>query len=236
VHLANHEVHVWRAGLDVRADRTPALFAVLDPQEAERAQHCRLPRERMRFVAAHAALRTVLARYTGLRPVGLRFGRTRRGRPYLLDAGDEWLDFSMSHSGATALIAVTRIERVGIDIEEINSSIDHKAMAHRFLASDDAYLIHRLADEEGRRVFFTRWTWREAYAKATDRPVPRVLDHLDLSTIPIGVGQLALWNLPVGRNACGTVATARTADPPSCWTLMSVGVPGRPEQRADPDA
>ncbi|MFH9347835.1 4'-phosphopantetheinyl transferase family protein [Kitasatospora sp. NPDC017646] len=218
--LAEGEVHVWQARLDPSEQAARRYADLLDPEERARADHCRLPVQRARFVAAHGALRTVLARYTGQAPAGLRLHRTARGRPRLTPAPHPAaLDFNLSHSGDLALIAVTRTGTVGVDLEEVRTDLDHRAMAARFLDPAEARLVAGLPPAAGRQAFFARWTWREAYAKAADVPVPRRLGTGPPGPLPITVDLWKLSNLPLGKGYCATVAASGSCAPPLRWTL-----------------
>lgn len=218
--LADGEVHVWRTRLDLPEPVARRYADLLDPEERTRAGRCRLPVERARFTAAHGALRTVLARYTGRAPADLRLHRTARGRPCLTPAPEPaGLDFNLSHSGGLALIAVTRTGTVGVDLEEVRTDLDHRAMAARFLGPAEARLIAGLPPAAGRHAFFARWTWREAFAKAADVPVPRRLGSGAPDTLPITVGRWKLNNLPLDNGYCATVAATASCAPPLRWTL-----------------
>lgn len=226
--LAPGEVHVWRVRLDLPAPAVRRYADLLDAGERARAAGCRLPLERARHVAAHGALRTVLARYTGQAPADLRLHRTARGRPRLAPApgadagaapGPAGLDFNLSHSGGLALIAVTRTGTVGVDLELVRTDLDHRAMAARFLDPADARLIAALPPAAGRHAFFTRWTWREAYAKAADVPVPRRLSTGAQDPTTITVGRWKLSNLPLDKGYCATVAAFEPCAPAHRWTL-----------------
>ncbi|MER6914833.1 4'-phosphopantetheinyl transferase superfamily protein [Streptomyces sp. NPDC000594] len=121
----------------------------------------------------------------------------------------EGLDFSLSHSGATALIAVAHRTRVGVDIEEIDPALDHRTMARRFLGPAEAELAAALPDPAGRRVFFTGWTRREAFAKAADCPIPR--------TLRLGDARL-LWDLHIRPGTCAALVTTRPVSALRSWT------------------
>lgn len=207
--LGEQAVHVWRVDLDAPGNGPGSLCAVLSPDEAERARRCRLPRQRDRFVSARGALRQILSHYTGERPERLVIGRSGRGRPYLVPDPGRGLDFNLSHSGGIALVAVACGSRVGVDIEEIDPAVGHRAMARRFLTPGEAEAVHGLPDADGRRMFFTRWTWREALAKAVDRPIPRTLD---------GLRHWKVWDLTVRSDVCAALVTAPWMDAPDCWT------------------
>ncbi|MEU3558076.1 4'-phosphopantetheinyl transferase family protein [Streptomyces fragilis] len=207
VEPADRRVHVWRVPLDVAPAHRAQLSTSLSREEEERARHCRMPVNRDRSVVAWAAVRDVLSRYTGTHPGSLCFVRGPRGRPRLTGPHGARLDFNLSHSRAVALIAVARGGRVGVDVETIDPSLDHRAMARRFLGPDAA-VIRELPDAAGRLEFFTRWTWREAYAKAVDCPIPRTLD------VP---APWRLWNLAVGPGVRAALAAHAPTGPPCCW-------------------
>lgn len=217
-------VHVWRIGLDVPQDRLTELRALLSPEEEARARRCVLPVERDRFVVGRAAVRDILSRCTGVRPRRLLLVRSARGRPRLAGPTAERLDFNLSHSAATALLAVARGGRVGIDVEQVDPAVDHLAMADRFLGADEAAAIRALPDAEGRQAFFTGWTRREAYAKANDSRVPVELDDY---------GGWKVWDLTVGSGARAAVVAAAPLTALRCWTwegAEQVGVRRDPGQ------
>jgi 4'-phosphopantetheinyl transferase len=227
VHLDTPDVHVWRIGLDVSRDRLAELRALLSPAEAERARRCRLPVERDRFVAGRGVVRDVLSRCTGVRPRRLLLVRGARGRPGLAGPTTQGLDFNLSHSGATALLAVARGGRVGVDIEEIDPAFDHRAMARRFLGADEAAAVQALPDAEGRRAFFAGWTRREAYAKAKNSAVPVELDD---------TGPWNVWDLTVAPDMCAVLVAADSLTAPHCWTWGDAGGPGHPSPRNSRDS
>ncbi|UED83214.1 4'-phosphopantetheinyl transferase family protein [Streptomyces profundus] len=220
VTLDGDGVHVWLVRLDAPPGPGYRPAQLLSPEETARADRCVLPLERARFTAARAAVREVLSRYTGTPPRRLAFGSSERGRPQLV--GPAGLDFNLSHSGGTALIAVARGSRVGVDVEEIDPSVDHRAMARRFLDPTEAELIDAQPDAAGRRSFFTGWTRREAYAKALDCAIPRRLEVSD---------PLVLWDLPSRPEVCATLVTARPVGAPRCWIWDRQA--GRTEQATD---
>lgn len=131
--LAPGEIHVWSVPLD----RVPPDGAdtVLDLAERARAARIRHPVARWRYRGAHLALRNVLAGYLGV-PADLpRFtrrcpepevcGDCGRGRPVLVDGPWPDLGFSLSHSGAAALVGVTGPPGlVGVDIERVRPVFD----------------------------------------------------------------------------------------------------------------
>jgi 4'-phosphopantetheinyl transferase len=170
--LPEAEVHVWLVPVAIPAQSCAVLQSFLDEDECERARRFRTRAARERFVVSRGALRLVLGGLTGSSPERLRFARrcgwcggTDHGKPHLL--GHSGLDFSISHSGGLALIAVGRGRRVGADVEHVRRRTDVLAIARGSLSSRERHTIESQGSDEARRnAFFRCWTRKEAYLKA----------------------------------------------------------------------
>ncbi|QXV58090.1 4'-phosphopantetheinyl transferase superfamily protein [Amycolatopsis sp. TNS106] len=153
------DVHVWRIALTrvlgPGSSEAYGLLGALSEDELRRAAAITVDEERARFLAAHVALRDILASYTGTPPSELRF--TRDGdRPAL--AGATGIEFSLSRSGTLALVAVAAGVRVGVDVEEVRE-VDHDGLAARTLRPEEAATVGEPL------TFFRYWTCKEAYLK-----------------------------------------------------------------------
>ncbi|WP_447009004.1 4'-phosphopantetheinyl transferase family protein [Saccharothrix sp. DSM 118769] len=158
------DVHVWR--VELARDAGALDLDVLDADERRRAGGFAVEDERWRFTASHAALRHVLAGYAGVPPGELRLTRDG-GRPRLLpDRGG--LEFSLSHSGGLALVAVARGMPVGVDVEQVRD-VDHAGLAERVLAPAGAASLAALPPAERLPAFFRHWACTEAYLKVDGR-------------------------------------------------------------------
>lgn len=120
--------------------------------DEERRRAAKIIRGGERWLRARGTLRHVLASETGIAPDQVEFRIGKRGKPSV--AG---VEFNMSHSGAFALIA-TSSAPVGVDIEQIRQDVDWAAISRRFLKAPEV---------GSREAFFSLWTEREAYVKAT---------------------------------------------------------------------
>jgi hypothetical protein len=105
------QVDVWT--LDVVPIEESLLTGLLSPDELAKGRRFRFQKDRDLSWNARAALRTLLGRYLGMSPAGLRFVYEPAGRP-VLPAHD--LLFNVSHSGQRVAIAFARAA-VGVDIE-----------------------------------------------------------------------------------------------------------------------
>lgn len=172
------EVHVWRAALDQPVDRLDALGALLSADEAERAARFRFERDRVRFVAAHGALRIELARYLAVAPRDLRFEVGAHGKPRV--PGSD-VRFNLSHSGDVGLVAVAWRRDVGCDVEWVSERPRADELAERFFSPAERVALAAVPDAERRAAFFDCWARKEAFVKARGEGLSLPLDSFDVA-------------------------------------------------------
>lgn len=212
------DVRLVRLDLDAGVPLTDPRFDVLSGEEREAAARFRRPIDALRSAATRAALRRLLGAELGEAPEALRFVRSDRGRPALAAAGEPPLDFNLSHGGDHALIAWSRLRRVGVDIEPLRTGWDWAPLARLVLGPEDARRIAAAPDgpeRDGR--FLDVWTAKEALLKAEgrgitaglaefsvlseDRLVPRVAGAGEVAARLAGFAALWLRAVP-GHAAC----------------------------------
>jgi 4'-phosphopantetheinyl transferase len=187
------EVHVWRS----HADRWSGNGGVLSAEEGARAARFRFYLDRRRWMAARVLLRNVLAHYLEVTPAGLELGATEDGRPLVRWPQDAaWLCFSVSHAGEVALVAVTRGQRVGVDVEELRSGLDVVAVAQRALGDEEASELARESEPRRTQKFFAMWTQEEARGKCRGTGLiepddERRSGYFEVAELPIGGGYAA---------------------------------------------
>jgi 4'-phosphopantetheinyl transferase len=162
--LTGREVQVWTIRLEATEQNFARVSAWLSSDEIERAARFRFEKHRRAFVLGRAALRGLLASYSGMSPQDAAFTYGPKGKPALRDAAG--LSFNVSNSGDLAAYAFTRDIEIGVDIEYRRRVVDVEAIAERFFAPEEVAELMRL--EEGDRMtgFFNCWTRKEAYIKA----------------------------------------------------------------------
>lgn len=181
VHLARDDVHVWRIRLS--SGKTEELWPLLSADERKRAERFHFAEHRNAFVVAHAMLRRILGSYVDGE---LHFVTAQYGKPALRDHED--VRFNLSHSGDLALVAVARGREVGVDVERWNVSIEHLDLADYVFSVAERAALRGLDHDERVAGFFTAWSRKEAYIKATGHGITRGLDHFDVTLEP---GKLA---------------------------------------------
>lgn len=85
------------------------------------------------------------------------------GKPYLPQAH---LEFNWSHSGSLALLAVTRLAPLGIDLEILRTCRRRQAIARRFFSPESQSFLALASPEQADQRFLYLWTRYEAEMKA----------------------------------------------------------------------
>ncbi|MFQ5466779.1 MAG: 4'-phosphopantetheinyl transferase family protein, partial [Kiloniellaceae bacterium] len=142
--LAKRAVHISIIALDVPESVLRTCHRILDDAEVGRASRFRFDRDRMRWVVARASLRRTLSRYTGMGPEDIRFRAGAHGKP-ALECEIARLEFNMSHSAGLALIAVTRLAPVGVDIERVQNIADMDTIISSQFSSRERAQIGRMS-------------------------------------------------------------------------------------------
>ena len=142
------------------------MASVLSTDEKTRAASFRSEHDWRRYIAAHAALRLLTARYTGEAPESLAIRADSNGRPILESSK---LHFNLSHSGSWVVIAFSSALPLGVDVEEVRKIPDLMAIARAHFAMTEIEAISRLSPNQRTMAFFAIWTRKEAFAKATGR-------------------------------------------------------------------
>lgn len=163
--VARGQVQLWYATLDALRPRVDAYLPLLDAEEQERAARFRFAHDRERFVIAHGVLRSLLGRYLDMPPALLTIARGVYGKPIIHDTD---LRFNLSDTKDALLIAFTKGQEIGADIETMARHVDHVAVSEHYFTPDEIRSIH-LAETTGtgKTRFLELWTRKEAILKAS---------------------------------------------------------------------
>jgi len=218
--LRDDEVHVWWAALDIEASHLRSLQQTLAEEEQARAERFYVPRDRACFIAARGLLRTILGRYLGVAPGGLRFSYNPFGKPALAAApGQAALRFNLSHSHGLAVYAVTRNREVGVDLERVRADFAWEPLLEQALSAREQAVLRALPTPLKQAAFFAGWTRKEAYLKARGEGLRLPLPQIEVSLAPgepatllSSAGDLAearrwsLWELRPGPGYAAALA------------------------------
>lgn len=219
-----------RDHVDVWLVETPSVrasvdVAVLSEGERARAARFRFERHRDAFVAAHWALRTVLACYLDTNAAALRFESGDHGKPFLAQPSSD-LRFNLSHSHEVAIVAVTSGREVGCDVEWISERVPVDALAARFFSPPEQAEIEALDPAARRLAFFSCWSRKEAFIKARGEGLSLPLNGFDVNVTgearlvatrpdPDEAQRWWMAALPCSPEYAGAVCASRSKGEPS---------------------
>jgi 4'-phosphopantetheinyl transferase len=183
VSLPADEVHVWRAFLDRPLASVESLLETLSDEERDRASRYHCTAKRGRFVVGRGLLRTILARYLGIKPRLIAFRIGSMGKP-VLDTPSASLHFNVSHSHELVLVAITRRGEVGIDVERVRPFANSLDLAERYFSPGECQTLNTLAPERRTEAFFHAWTRKEACLKALGAGISYGLDRVEVTICP----------------------------------------------------
>lgn len=193
---------LWRVALD--APDALQWQSLLSDAERARAARFVFERDRLRYRAAHGALRHLL----GIG--GLGFAEGEFGKPFLRERPG--VAFNLSHSQSVALVAIGKGE-IGVDVELLRPMEDMPALAAaHFSAAEQRALADTTPDRQS-RVFLEIWTRKEACVKALGAglSIDTRSFHVGPAGAPIRVdagtrGALALSSFDIGPDAIASIA------------------------------
>lgn len=236
---ADPGVDIWRATLAGDPRDPTAAAAILAPDERARMAAYRDPALGLRFARGRSILRRLLAGYLQERPeaVPLRYGMY--GKPALGGrfTGSGW-EFSVSHSGDLALVAVTRGAWVGVDVEALRPLAAAERLAAAHLSPAEWARYRELPAAQRSLAFLRAWTAKEAYVKAEGVGLARPLRDVEVTGRPGAPGQglrvagapdRAAWSLqtwtPLAGFAAALVVAGRARPLRfGCWPQDTSGL------------
>ncbi len=179
--LAAAHVHVYAWDLDLSP--LPDDWEILSEEEAARARRFVFPRDRDRYVRAHAGMRRILGCHSGIEPASISFSSGRYGKPQIEHAQNPGrLQFNLSHSAGVAVLAVAYGYCLGVDVEVVRP-IDSDVAEHHF-SSAELMTLRSLPPELWQAGFYRCWTSKEALLKGEGLGLNLALDAFDVEVHP----------------------------------------------------
>jgi 4'-phosphopantetheinyl transferase len=174
-------VHVWTINLDTDPATVSSLLDLLTGEERVRAARFRTTELRLRFIAGRGALRSILACYLGVAPGQIRIDTTAAGKPFVIGSD---LSFNLSHSDGLAVCGVTTGGQLGIDVERMRRVEDSDSIVKRYFAPGELKQYESMRPAARTAAFFSAWTRKEAFVKATGAGLQRELNSFEVDLSP----------------------------------------------------
>ena len=225
------DIRVVIVPLDVAAGELADLEQTLAADELARAARLAAP-VRRRFVAGRGQLRRLLGRIVDDDPAALRLECSPRGKPALGGRHAGRCHFNVSHSADTCLVAVSRQDALGIDLEcpaQERTPAWADMMSGSVLAASEHAAYSLLPPAARPAAVLEAWVAKEALLKGTaagvaggvrhvvlPAPLPRAALTLDGDPRTVGlavvdVGHPDAWAVCLLEGLSGSAAVACTA-------------------------
>jgi 4'-phosphopantetheinyl transferase len=172
--IANEDLHIWSIPIAAPCPdplqaqpQTEVWQQLLSKEERQRLNRFSHPDSQYNYLYSRVALRNILSGYLKTSARELALIVSPLGKPQV--APDTYpldLRFNLSHTRGLALLAVTRGQEVGIDIEMMGRQRNIKALALRYFAPTTNSELSMLTAERQEEAFLQLWTQFEAYKKA----------------------------------------------------------------------
>lgn len=176
------ETHLWQIYGPTASQFQKLCETWLSPEEGDRAQRFRRMEDHDRFVLGRGGLRYLLARYLQCAPRSLNFTYSRYGKPSLVGGSTE-LYFNVAHSGNWVVLAFSRCQWIGVDVEQIAPRTYFESLIQRCLTTAEQAT---LPDEPTARLrrFLEYWAIKEAHLKALGLGLSYPMTAVQVSLTP----------------------------------------------------
>ena len=182
--LPPEELQLWRVELTGADILFEACMSYLTEEEHARSARRRHAQSRRQFVIGRGCLRLLLGAVLETAPRLVPITAGPHGKPELPSPGSA-VSFNVAHSGDTVLIALCRHASVGVDLEQINPSLEFMPVAQASFTRTETMKLAELTDPAQQRMAFYRcWTQKEAVAKADGRGLALPMSSFEVPISP----------------------------------------------------
>ena len=129
-------------------------------------------------------MRSVLAHYLSIDAQEINYDKGEQGKPFLSDSNTTQLQFNLSHTQDVAILAITKSNEVGIDIEHNDRKTDWKGIVKRFFTEPEQEALFSLPEIQQANAFFDLWTRKEAYMKVLGTGLSLSPTEFTLTVLP----------------------------------------------------
>ena len=160
-------VSILHVDLSPDTEREERAFLLLDDEERARSDRFLSVRARRQFVLCRAALRVALSERLGCANRQLAFGYLEHGKPFVaVDGQRAAIGFNVSHSGAHGLMAFSKNERLGVDVEVRMATRDLEGIGSLVYGPTERRSLATATGSDKVDLFYRLWSMKEALIKA----------------------------------------------------------------------
>jgi 4'-phosphopantetheinyl transferase len=158
---SNDALRVFSWSIDMPDDAADRLMALLSRDERARAQRLAMRQHAVHFIAARAGLRLILGETLAVPASDIHFDSAPTGKPLLRGQGA--IHFNLSHSQGLAVLALSPLFPIGIDLEFIRPLT--AGIEAQFLTPAEIAAWQTLEPAARNLALVTHWAAKEAIIK-----------------------------------------------------------------------
>lgn len=164
----DNTIHVFKINVGEYFQHIATPY-ILSKEETEKASRFHQQKDRESYIVRKYCLRNILGEFLKCSPAEIVYQKTGNDKPSL-----PGIQFNSSHAQNQVTIAIS-LHPVGIDVEYIDVNFDFSDLLDRCFSADEASFI--INGEDPVLNFYTLWTRKEAFLKATGEGI---IDQLNL--------------------------------------------------------
>lgn len=168
--LRSGQVDIWLTFLaDIKDEHLWFQYRqLLSEDELIQMHQFRFEKDKKRYLATRALVRTVLSKYISLPPSEWTFAYNQYGKPTIshVKAIAHKLTFNLSHTEGLIVLGISCDRLIGVDTENIHVTDALTEGLDLFLSPDEIAHLSTVYGAEYQTRFFEYWTLKEAYIKA----------------------------------------------------------------------
>ncbi|MBL4574196.1 MAG: 4'-phosphopantetheinyl transferase superfamily protein [Gammaproteobacteria bacterium] len=175
------EIHLWQleqADFELSSLQSECL-AWLTEAELKRYRRFQFDRHRKQLLLGRVLMRVALSSYDrSVAAASWNFTHNDYGKPAISkEQNTASLYFNLSHSAGKVVLAVSRFQDIGVDVECARKSRRIAAIAQRYFSDNETAELLVLPEDQQQSRFYDLWTLKEAYIKACGMGLAIPLQH-----------------------------------------------------------
>lgn len=181
IELDEKQIHLWTSAFRKITDESTLkkYHNLLNNEEKAKLNRFRFSKDQHQFLVSRALLKTVLSFYhPQLSAKDWIFRCNKYGKPAISNKSViDPVQFNMAHCDGMIVLAITRKNEIGVDVEHLNRPDSFFEVAANCFSAMEQAVLSRLPENKRRKRFLELWTLKESYIKATGKGLSIPLDQ-----------------------------------------------------------
>jgi 4'-phosphopantetheinyl transferase len=178
------QIDVWAIEIPKFYEHESYYYSLLSESEKKRSNAFVTAQLKSRYTISQSILRLLLSEYTQQKPEDILYSHGSHRKPYLATNPLE-LQFNLSHSNDMALIGVSMIDEVGVDIEKLNPKTIEKGLEKSVMCKEELEAYNHIPYSSRTEAFFSNWTHKESLLKLIGIGLYKEMNELNVPLKPL---------------------------------------------------